>query len=431
MNGEIQQHLDRLRAFGGLRRELRVLEDLEGIARVALRFAVDVLGCARAALYCAEKEDGDYVRLAVTDETRATPASIERSSPLGQALADAVWTTADPIVTAFGEGEPMAAAVALRGSAGQPLGALLVAGARLDEELLGELAFDVESVLAVRLIAQLRAEELAVLEIQERELVGLLRDVEARDEIIQRDLEEARRFQRQMLGTPPRIAGAAVEVVYTPLGLVGGDLYAVSAEDRRVRMFVADATGHGVRASLTTMFIKSGYEAVRRSAPDPASLLAALNETIAHTYRSAEMLFSAVCVDLDLDTGRLWIASAAHPPACIVRAGAPVLLEAGGAFLGLRPGMKFGLHEDRIAPGDGVYLYTDGFVEARKGQEQFGDERFQAAIVDAHVRGEKAGAAVLAAVTEFLAGGALEDDGTFVGLRFGVEDDSVPSVRSV
>src|SRR5262249_59871612 len=106
-------------------------------------------------------------------------------------------------------------------------------------EVLDELVFDVESALASRMITRLRAEELAVLEIQERQLIGLLRDVEARDEIIQRDLEEARQFQRKMLGVPPRVPGASIEVVYKPLGLVGGDLYAISADRDRLRLFVA------------------------------------------------------------------------------------------------------------------------------------------------------------------------------------------------
>ena len=409
----MEQRLDRMRAFGALRRALRGIESTEAIAEEAVRFAIDVLGCARASLFFADKEAGDFARAASSfDEPLAV---VERSAAVVEALEK------EPSIR---DGESVT--LALRGGDGHLIGVLRVDGATVEQELLDELAFDVESVLAARLMSQLRAEELAVLEIQERELVGLLRDVEARDEIIQRDLEEARRFQRQMLGAAPRVSGAAVEVVYVPLGLVGGDLYAVSVDGPRVRVLVADATGHGVRASFTTMFIKSGYEAVRRTAPDPASLLAALNETIAHTYRSAEMLFSAACVDLDLATGKLWMASAAHPPICVVRAGDPQLIEGGGAFLGLRPGMKFTLREDAIAPGDAVYLYTDGFTEARKGQEQFGEERFIAAIADAHARGVPAGAAVVAAVNAFLDGGALEDDGAFVGLRYGVEDSLPP-----
>lgn len=401
----LEERLARMRAFGGLRRALRVADDVESIGNAAVRFAVDVLGCRRAAIYASEKDDGDFALIAASDGA-VEPAVIERPS------AGAAERT-----SAFGSGEAASTALTLRGADGNEIGVLLVAGPVLDQELLDELVFDAESTLATRMIAQLRAEELAVLEIQERELVGLLRDVEARDEIIQRDLEEARRFQRRMLGEPPPIAGGAVEVVYVPLGLVGGDLYAVSVDGQRVRMLVADATGHGVRASLTTMFIKSGYDAVRRSAPDPAALLAALNETIAHTYRSAEMLFSAVCVDLDLATGKMWSASAAHPPLCLVRGDEIRLLEGGGAFLGLRPGMKFQLHEHAIERGDAVYLSTDGFVEARKGQEQFGEDRFKAAVLEAHRRGEPAGAAVVSAVTAFLDGAPLEDDGTIVGLR--------------
>jgi sigma-B regulation protein RsbU (phosphoserine phosphatase) len=415
----LEQRLERMRAFRGLRHALRGMEDVEAIATAAVRFAIDTLGCHRAALYVAEKEGGDF-SLVASNEREGAAETIPREAPLVEQLETNAWVHDDD-----------GASLALRGADGRAIGILVVAAPALDQELFDELVFDVESVLSARMIAQLRAEELAVLEIQERELVGLLRDVEARDEIIQRDLEEARRFQRQMLGAPPRVSGAAVEVVYLPLGLVGGDLYAVSVDGDRVRMMVADATGHGVRASLTTMFIKSVYEAVRRTAGDPASLLAAVNEMIAHTYRSAEMLFSAACVDLDLSTGRVLTSSAAHPPICIVTSGQAQLVEGGGAFLGLRPKMKFELKERTIQPGDGIYLYTDGFTEARKGQEQFGEERFKSVILDAHTRGVRAGEELVEAVKSFLDGTPLDDDGAFVGLRFGIEDDlPPPSTRS-
>ncbi|MBX3259303.1 MAG: serine/threonine-protein phosphatase [Labilithrix sp.] len=416
--GELAAKLRRLRAFGALRRTLRVTEDATEIAALARRFALDVLGLARFAIYCAEKDEAPLDLLAPAPDATGLPESIERTEPLVADLETSAVLRDAGILEAFA-GEPGDRVVlALRGSPEQLIGIVLVAGTSLDQEMLDELVFDVESALAARMITRLRAEELAVLEIQERELVGLLRDVEARDAIIQQDLEEARLFQRKMLGEPPEVPHASVEVVYQPLGLVGGDLYAVSLDGDKLRLFVADATGHGVRASLTTMFIKSGYEAVRHSAPDPALLLAALNDTIAHTYRSAEMLFSAACVDVDLTSGRVLVASAAHPAVCVVRAGEATFLEGGGAFLGLRAGMKYTVSETSLADGDAVYLFTDGFVEARKQNEQFGEERLEAVILDAHRSGGLAGERIVAAVTEFLDGGALEDDGTVVGVRF-------------
>jgi serine phosphatase RsbU (regulator of sigma subunit) len=418
----LEQRIAHLRAFGNLRRSLRVAEEVEEIASVAQRFALEDLRSTHFAIYCAEKEEADFTLISSAQadagsEPIALPPSIERVGDLAQALDTAPVVRGMGPLEAFAEAHG-AIALPLRASPTLLIGIAILAGASLEMDLLDELAFDVESALASRLVARLRAEELAVLEIQERELVGLLRDVEARDAIIQRDLEEARQFQRKMLGAAPQLSGVAIEVVYEPLGLVGGDLYALTRDGDRLRVLVADATGHGVRASLTTMFIKSGYEAVCANAADPASLLAALNDAIAHKYRSSEMLFSAACIDLDLVTGHVILSSAAHPAICVVKNGQATFMEGAGAFLGLRAGMSFKNDEITIAPGDGVYLYTDGFPEARKQNELFGDDRLRDTIVDAHAREALAGAALVEAVTKFLEGSPLDDDGTFVGVRF-------------
>ncbi len=410
---DVDERIATLRSFGALRRALRTAETVEDVAAETVRFATRELGYAHASLFCAFGAEEDYRLIRASDEGTALPEAIARDSALVEQLAAA------PSVN---DAEPIAGstALALRGGPDKLAGILLVAGRTLPPEIHEELAFDVESALSTRLVAHLRAEELAMLEIQERELVGMLREVQERDAIIQRDLEEARHFQRRMLGAPPRVDRASVEVVYLPLGLVGGDLYAVSSDGNRLRLFIADATGHGVRASLTTMFIKSGYDAVRGSASGPAALLEALNDNISRAYGSAEMLFSAGCVDIDLATGELAFASAAHPPVCIVQDGRATLLEGGGAFLGLRARMRFEEHTMKLSDGDGVYLFTDGFSEARReGGEQFGDERLKQIVLDAHCAGRLAGEALHTAVVDFATAGGIGDDATFIGARLG------------
>jgi serine phosphatase RsbU (regulator of sigma subunit) len=399
-----------LRRFSAFRRALRAAEGIDDVAQVGTAFATRELGFTGFVVYCAERDDADFQR--VGDGELET---IERANEIAQRLAT------DPVSR---DGSKLR--IALR-SPSSLIGFVIAEGPPIEDAILEELAFDIETALAARIMTKLRAEELAVLEIQERELVGLLRDVQERDAIIQKDLDEARQFQEKMLGPSPRVPGVAIEVVYKPLGVVGGDLYAVSKSGNRLRLFIADATGHGVRASLTTMFIKSGYEAVTRTTERPAALLEALNDSIARTYRSAEMLFSAACVDLDLESGHVELATAAHPPICIVRGGKGELIEGGGAFLGLRPRIKFDTHEAHVARGDGIYLFTDGFSEACDANgEQFGDDRLVATIVKAHESGERAGAALNIAAAAFANGGALADDATFLGVRFGVEEDSPP-----
>lgn len=418
---EVDDRIARLRSFGALRRALRMAETVEDVAAVTVRFVTRELGFAHASLYCAFGSEEDHRLVASSDDRAGVPPEIGRESELAHRLL-AVPSAADvePVPALAQRAAASGIALALRSGPDKLVGIMLVAGRELHAEYHEELAFDVESALSTRLVAQLRAEELAMLEIQERELVGMLREVQERDAIIQRDLEEARQFQRRMLGAPPKVDRASVEVVYLPLGLVGGDLYAVSSDGDRLRLFIADATGHGVRASLTTMFIKSGYDAVRGTASGPAELLEALNDNIARAYGSAEMLFSAGCVDVDLATGELAFASAAHPPVCVVRDGRAELLEGGGAFLGLRARMRFEQHTLKLADGDGVYLFTDGFSEARReGGEQFGDDRLKEVILAAHAGGQLAGAALHAAVVEFATAGGIGDDATFIGARLG------------
>ena len=415
----------RLARFAALRRALTQAESVDAIAERTLAFVQTALGVRSAALYASTREDEDFALIASAGDADLPP-SLDRTSPfiveLGASKGDlsktrelgSMWGV-DRAIPAW-QGDNL-------------VGVLFVTG-ELELEIVDELQFELERALTVSIVAMLREEELAVLAIQERELVGLLREVQERDALMRADLEKARDFQRQMLGAVPRVAGAEVAVTFEPLELVGGDLYAVAALDGLLRVFVADATGHGVRACLTTMFIKSEYEIVRSSAAAPSSLLAQLNDAIAKKYQSAEMLFSAVCADIDLATGATRLAFAGHPPACVVRAGAAAMIGGGGPLMGLRPRMRFELVELHLDTDDGLYLFTDGFVEARATSgEQFGDDRARDAIEAAHRAHADVGAALKSASEAFVGGAKASDDATVVSVRrISPEEQAPPSL---
>jgi serine phosphatase RsbU (regulator of sigma subunit) len=425
---DLRERLRVLRAFGALRRALRAADGLEEVAAQAVRFAAMELGASRCAVLAAERDDADFALLA-DSASGAAAGTVPRTTPFiarleGRALAFDGQGGAEAIGWSGG-----GHAVPCR-HGDRLVGAILLSAAPIDAESLEELGSEVGYALQAASAARNRAEELAVLEVQERELVSLLRDVQERDAIIRSDLEEARAFQHMMLGGAPRVPGVIVEVFYRPLDLVGGDLYALSYENGVLRVFVADATGHGVRASLTTMFIKAGYEAVKAHARDPAALLVSLNDAIARRYASAEMLFSAACLDLEIETGVVRYASAGHPPLCVVRDGKAETVEGGQALLGLRPRMQFSAAELRVSRRDGLYLLTDGLPEAREPSgEILGDERLHAAIAAAHASGGSVVTSAVAAVEAFTKSAKLRDDATLVGVRFGEADPPV-SLRS-
>ena len=145
-----------------------------------------------------------------------------------------------------------------------------------------------------------------------------------------------------------------------------------------------------------------------------------LHEELRHTA-----FVTAAFLAIERATRRMTYVRAGHPKPLVVRAGGQVeVLEAGGLPLGVDKGPRFDAalqeREVQLSPGDLVFLYSDGLLEAAgPSGEQFGVER----IVDAlrplppelPVQGVLA--AVVASLERFLSGAPLNDDLTAVCLR--------------
>jgi serine phosphatase RsbU (regulator of sigma subunit) len=264
-------------------------------------------------------------------------------------------------------------------------------------------------------------------EVLENFCFGLERDherarklIEERDAMIFAELEQARRFQQAILTSLPHLDGCDLEVLYRPFGQVGGDLYDVARVDRsRVRLFVADATGHGIKAALGTMLIKAEYEALKGHRVGPASLLKLLSDKVHVAYRSLEMIFTAVVADFDVSTGEVRYACAAHPPPLALLGGTPrELAETEGSFVGLAREAVFEERTETLAHGDAVVLLTDGVAEAAHPMSgEFGERRILAAMAEAHAVRAPIAAAVGEALDGYLRPGAPEDDVTVLAVR--------------
>ena len=207
-----------------------------------------------------------------------------------------------------------------------------------------------------------------------------------------------------------------VEVLYRPLDLVGGDPYHVSQlPDGGVRVFLADATGHGLRASLSMMLMLSEYESAREAA-SPALILRELNERFSTTHAHLGVRFTALCADLRLDRGEIRYASAANPAPWIVRNGESIELSSGGPFVGLVCGLDFPEERAELRAGDTLVAFTDGIPDAFDAEGRaFGEARTLDAIVRAKHGALAAG--VEHAIDAFRGTRALDDDATMLVVR--------------
>jgi serine phosphatase RsbU (regulator of sigma subunit) len=254
---------------------------------------------------------------------------------------------------------------------------------------------------------------------QEKDLLATYEKLNLAYTGIKNDLALARTIQEKLF--PARIApirGMRFEIRYIPLIEVGGDIYDVcETGNGAVRVFLSDATGHGVSASLVTMLIKSEYDMIKHTSSGPADILQRLNSVFFSSYRSVVTFFTCIVVDIDASAGRITYSSAGHPGQFLLRAGAVVEMVATGRAIGVSE--RNNCHESQMQyqTGDRLFLFTDGlFEEVGCGNELFGEGRV--ADIIARNAACSVGEIVEALVSELrsFTGNRFRDDVTIIGI---------------
>ncbi len=201
----------------------------------------------------------------------------------------------------------------------------------------------------------------------------------------QRELEEARRIQRTLLpATLPVMDGFEIAASWQPAAGVGGDCYdAIRFSPHRVALSIADVVGKGIPAALLMSNLQAAVRAFASEAARPAELCEQVNTVLCGHITEGRFISFFYCV-ADSEMGALSYANAGHFPPMLVKAdGTVVRLTSGGPVLGV---IAAGTYEAGTVPlgaGDRLVLYTDGITEARNdADEEFGDERLEALVVE-------------------------------------------------
>jgi sigma-B regulation protein RsbU (phosphoserine phosphatase) len=184
---------------------------------------------------------------------------------------------------------------------------------------------------------------------------------------LDQELELARHIQRSLLPQAlPELPHVRFAVHYRPCGRVGGDFYDVfRLDEQHVGFYVADAMGHGVPASLLTIFVKKGVRAKEifgrqyRLVP-PGEVLRQLNRDLLDQALSENPFLTMVYVLLNHHDGTLRFARSGHPyPLYLPYDGAPQPWQVEGSLLGVFD-TEFPMLTRQLRPGDKMLLYTDG-----------------------------------------------------------------------
>jgi serine phosphatase RsbU (regulator of sigma subunit) len=235
-----------------------------------------------------------------------------------------------------------------------------------------------------------------------------------------RDLQIARRVQQALVpqGTfsAPRIE---IRSAYIPSETLSGDFYDYFALEDRTYLFVADVSGHGLPAAILVSLLKSYIHTEAASDRSLAEFMTRLNDFLFSVSLPSQFATAAL---FRVQDGNLVYANAAHPPFLLHsrETGRATLLEQPSNLLGAMPNMPFEEHTLPIAPGDTLFVYTDGLTDRINRTGDFYSIDRVAAVMEQSAGSDMTTLydSIYADVTEFSATEEFKDDIAFVVTRF-------------
>ncbi len=241
-------------------------------------------------------------------------------------------------------------------------------------------------------------------------------------ERLHREVEMAAEIQARLLPqTLPTIPGLEIRGWYRPATVVGGDYYDLIPVGPSALYFaIADISGHGIASALFMSNARSVVRALLAGSAELGVVTETLNQRIFEDSGDSGMFLTAVLGRYDVTAHRLALVNCGHPYPVLVRAGGAVVTpEAGSPPVGMLPVLGADAVSLDVGPGDLLFLYTDGLVEAQgPGEEMFGLRRAVAIVRDGRREPlEVIGARLLDALRAFRGRPDLEDDLTMLMIR--------------
>ncbi len=214
----------------------------------------------------------------------------------------------------------------------------------------------------------------------------------SRNRELEQSMEMAHRLQDAMLPQKyPRVANVSFSHMYSPADAVGGDIFHITGlEDGRAAIFIADVSGHGIRAALVTSIVKTVIDYIDLSDKTPADALKDFNSRFRSVLGplTPQIYATAVLMMVDGTKRSIALANAGHPTPLLVSkermTAEPIMgLDDSGPALGFLPDPQYPTYERELAVGDIVLSFTDGIYEVISEEgEMFGLDRLQSLVAD-------------------------------------------------
>ncbi len=249
-------------------------------------------------------------------------------------------------------------------------------------------------VVGPRLRYDFDEEDLEYLGALGRLAVGAIENGRLLEEMIakrrmEEDLRIAWEIQQGLLPPVPTIPDYSIAAGTLPAREVGGDSYdIIRMPSGRYLLTMADVSGKGAPASLLMANVQAAIRALASLDLPLDDLVGRINRLLVENT-AADTFVTAIFCLLDPSTGELGYVNAGHNRPLLLTDSRTLPLIEGGLLLGvLADPPAYEVGSVTLAPGDRLFLFTDGVTEGVDPDgEEFGDERLVATLEELHAGG--------------------------------------------
>lgn len=236
-----------------------------------------------------------------------------------------------------------------------------------------ELLARMENMLAIKKIIDIEASFFSDIETQKTAQSLYLRSAtlqEATDKLLQsqriitHNLKLSKIFINRLMTVSTNSPCVDIAIDYKPLLTIGGDIYHIDEYlPGRIRIFLADATGHGIHASLNSISILTEYSFLHEETKSPAEILQSLNKQYCKQLRAYKMNFNCAIAEINIDQKTITYSSAGHPEQILSDSSGTIHpLHIKGPIIGLWPDAEYTDLILEFNPGSFLVMFTDGLI---------------------------------------------------------------------
>ena len=193
---------------------------------------------------------------------------------------------------------------------------------------------------------------------------------------VDEDIKLARNIQQAILPTIRNFRNISFQFKHVPSDNLSGDIFDVIQIDKhRMGVYIADVVGHGISASIMTMFIRESMRTILSEDNDltPSEVVLELKRRYGDLKLDVSQYFTIIFALIDTDKKTMTYVNAGHNaiPLMFNKDHIAEMRNRGRFISNVFPPLEYEERTLTLNPGDKFLFYTDGLLETMNKDGQF------------------------------------------------------------